>query len=686
MKTFKTIYLGGLMALCLLSTTSCNDYLDVTPPSDVSPEKYFTTADQLGAYTINLYCSYKNWNAEDDATGGQFPTHADYTSFIHDDMGTDNETAKSTNARFYEGSTFKVGATGGKWNFNNINNINFFINTAEPKLDKGEVAGDETAAKHYLGEGYFLRAQEYFFRLRKLGDFPIIKECLPDDRATLIEASKRQPRNKVARFILEDLDKAASLLTNNKLGRNRISKDVALLLKARVALYEATFEKYHAGSPRVPDASAGWPGANMDYNKNFTYDNASEVKFFLQQALDASKLVADAHPQLAQNSFEEIGETNKMGSNEYYDMFACDDPSAIDEVLMYRSYIRTLAGGHSLTQWMAQSDRGYTQEFANCFLMQNGLPVYATGSGYAGDDYVQDTKVGRDWRWKLFMKAPNEYIFSNTKDQVPNPPRVYSSSMKFRCSTGYMKSKAFSKNGLDNGTNKDETASIIFRASEAYLIYLEAAWEMYGDALDVAAWKYWKALRSRAGIDVDPQVTIDATDLDKEETTSHDFALYSAGSRITSKVLYNIRRERRCELISEGFRMDDLIRWRSLDQLAKHSYFLHGCKIFGPMQSLYKASNLKYDQADDSKNNVSSPDDTKGALNGDARYLSMFRTSKNGEFYNAGMTWRQAHYLYPIAVNHFLESSKDGATIETSTIYQNPGYSTVADTPAEKDK
>ena len=95
---------------------------------------------------------------------------------------------------------------------------------------------------------------------------------------------------------------------------------------------------------------------------------------------------------------------------------------------------------------------------------------------------------------------------------------------------------------------------------------------------------------------------------------------------------------------------------------------------------------MKYDQADDSKNNVSSPDDTKGALNGDARYLSMFRTSKNGEFYNAGMTWRQAHYLYPIAVNHFLESSKDGATIETSTIYQNPGYSTVADTPAEKDK
>ena len=685
MKTFKKIYTGGMMVLCLASMTSCNDYLDVTPPSDVSPEKYFTTADQLGAYTINLYCSYKNWNADDDACGGQFPSHADYTSFIHDDMGTDNESSKSTNSRFYEGSTFKVGATGGKWNFSNINNINFFINTVQPKLEAGEVSGDEDAAWHYLGEGYFLRAQEYFFRLRKLGDFPIIKECLPDDRATLIEASKRQPRNLVARFILDDLDNAAGYLTNDKLGRNRISKDVALLLKARVALYEATFEKYHAGSPRVPDASAGWPGAKMSYNADFQYDNANEVKFFLTQAMEAAKQVADAH-QLAENSFDEIGATNSMGNNEYYDMFATDDPSGIDEVLMYRSYIRTLSGGHSLTQWMAQSDKGYTQEFANCFLMQNGLPIYVQNSGYAGDDYVEDTKENRDWRWKLFMKAPNEYIFSNTKDKVPNPPRVYSSSMKFRCSTGYMKSKCFSKDGTDNGTNKDETASIIFRASEAYLIYLEAAWEMYGDGLDDTAWKYWKALRSRAGIEADPQVTIAATDLDKEEETSHDFALYSAGKRITSKVLYNIRRERRCELMSEGFRMDDLIRWRALDQLAKHSYFLHGCKVFGPMLSLYKSNTLKYDQADESKNNVSSPEDVEGGYNGDPRYLSMFRTSKNGEFYNAGMTWRQAHYLYPIAVNHFLESSEDGTSIETSVIYQNPGYSTVADTPAEKDK
>ena len=54
-----------------------------------------------------------------------------------------------------------------------------------------------------------------------------------------MEASKRQPRHKVARFIIEDLKKAEDMLLNNPPGgKNRISKNVAYLLHARVALYE----------------------------------------------------------------------------------------------------------------------------------------------------------------------------------------------------------------------------------------------------------------------------------------------------------------------------------------------------------------------------------------------------------------------------------------------------------------
>ena len=687
----KSIY-GKIAALAVMSAalglTSCDDYLDITPPSDVTPETYFTTAEQLGYYTINYYCNYSNWDA--NGQGGQFPSHADYTSFIHDDGGTDNEPGPGN--EFYAGTDYKVSAKDGHWNFERINGLNYFIRTIRPKYENGEIAGNPEAVKHYFGEGYVLRAMEYFFRLRKVGDYPIITDNLADDREVLIEASKRAPRNKVARFILSDLDSAINLLTDGAAvgGRARITRDVALLLKARVALYEATWEKYFAGTPFVPDAAAGWAGAQKDYNAGFVYDNASEVKFFLDQALDAAKKVADAHPTLTPNSKVQIGETDKIGANPYYDMFASTDVSGYDEVLMYRAYNREKAGGHSLNQYMRQGQaRGYTQEFANAFLMDNGLPIYAQGSGYAGDDFVIDTKTGRDWRWRLFMKAPQEWTYTDAAEQFGqgtdhSVPVVWSGSVKYCTSTGYKKGKCFAKETRYTSTSTDETASVVFRAAEAYLIYLEAAWEKYGDNLDADAWKYWRELRKRAGIDVDPQVTIAATDLDKEEEYTHDLALYSGGSRITSKVLYNIRRERRCELMSEGFRKDDLYRWRSLDQLTDGGYYVHGAKIFGPMLAKFPKNRLKYDQADESKNNVSSPSDTKGGFNGDPNYLSMMRVTSDNKFYEKGMTWHMAHYLSPIATNHFLESSADGVSIESSPIYQNPYWSTATDSPAIK--
>lgn len=685
MKFLKHIAMTFAAATAL---ASCNDYLDVTPPSSVSPEMYFTTAEQLGYYTVNYYCNYGNWDA--NGTGGQFPSHADYTSFIHDDGPTDNEGAISN--IYYEGDDYKVGQTGGQWNFDRINDLNWFIRTVEPKIENSEIQGSETAAKHYFGEAYVLRAMEYFFRLRKLGDFPIITSALPDDRETLIKASRRSPRNLVARFIISDLDTALTLLsTGNGIGgRARITRDVALLLKARVALYEATWEKYFAGTPYVPDASAGWPGAKKDYNADFSYDNAKEVAFFLEQALAASKEVADNHPVLTANNKQEIGTTQAVGANPYYDMFASLDVTGYDEVLMYRAADRVKSGAHSLNQYMrAGQPRGYTQEFANAFLMDNGLPIYAPNSGYAGDDYVADTKKNRDWRWKLFMKAPGEYPYADASDRMGlgtsfDVPDVRGGSFKYATSTGYKKGKCMTKDTKYTSTGTDETASVIFRAAEAYLIYMEAAWEKYGDKLDSDAWKYWKALRVRAGVDDDIDKTIAATDLDQEEYYTHDLGLWSAGKRITSKVLYNIRRERRCELMSEGFRLDDLYRWRSLDQLKGGKFFLHGAKIFGPMLSSFPKNRLKYDQPKPDQNNVSSPSDTEGGLNGSAEYLSLWRIASNSQYYASGMTWHMAHYLSPIAVDHFLASSADGVDIETSPIYQNPNWQTVNGTAAQQ--
>ena len=679
--------------------TACDDYLDITPPSQVSEVMYFNSEEQLGNYLITYYTgSDVNGSRGSNAFPHLGVGGSSYQTFLDDDQGTDNESGD--NNSFFDGdSKSKVGTSGGAWSFSYINNINYFFDQVLPKYADKKIAGSDVTIRHYIGEAYFLRANEYFAKLRSLGDFPIVTPTQPMAKDSLIMASKRRPRNQVARFIIEDLDKAYEFLSDGATtgGRNRITKDVALLLKARVALYEATFEKYFAGTPFVPDAAAGWPGAAMDYNADFTYDNAAEVSYFLDQALDAAGKVADAHPNLTVNNKQMIGaDYNNMPSNPYYNLFSTEDPKSMDEALMYRTYIKDVSGGHCLNQYI-KGGRGYTQEFANCFLMDNGLPIYDANSGYKGDDFVADTKEGRDWRWRLFMKAPNEYVYAgsdlrigegkkNKKDKEFKAPALTSGGVDFTTSTGYTKGKGFTTNMEWNKGGFDITSAIIFRSAEAYLIYMEAAWEKYGDGLDAKAWELWGKLRVRAGLPQDAHVTINATDLAKEEQTSHDFGLYSAGRRITSPVLYNIRRERRCEFISEGMRWDDLIRWRALDQLKTQRYFRHGCKVFGPMLEWFahSGSNLKkmlYDQADPNKNNMSSPTDIEGGFNGDPKYFSLDRVSSKNDWYQSGYSWRMAHYLSPIAENHFLESVMEGF-FDESPIYQNPYWTTTHDTPA----
>lgn len=713
MKTKYSKIAGYVAALALgTAMTGCNDYLDIEPPSQVPPESYFSTPDQLAAYTLNYYINF-NDQSTGYSSGNIFPHHgiggSSYGTFLDEDQGSDNESG--TDNRFFDGnSKHKVGNEGGSWSFGTINNMNYFIRTVMPKYEAGEIKGSDIEVRHYIGEAYLIRSIEYFKKLREVGDFPIVTETQPLDKEVLTEHSKRMPRNKVARFIIASMDTAINMLSDGSLtgGRNRITRDVALLYKARVALYEATWEKYFAGTPFVPDKNAGWPGAKKDYNADFTYDNTAEVNYFLDQALAASKEVADNHPTLTANSKQITGLTaTSFPANPYYDLFSSQDVSGYDEALMYRSYDLNIGGGHCMNQYIT-GGRGFTQEFANCFLMENGLPIYAAGSNYAGDDFIADTRKDRDWRWQLFTKEPNQYVYKdnsdqrvgcgkkNKRDKEYKAPSFGGTGGYFSTSTGYHKAKGWANYSDANRGGHDLTAAVIFRSAEAYLIYMEACWERKGDNLDADAWKYWSALRVRAGLPADAHVTINATDLDKEEETSHDFALYSAGKRITSKVLYNIRRERRCELMGEGFRMDDLFRWRALDQLKTKRYFKHGCKVFGPMIGYFtrtdrdatmtdytkmKFQYLKFDQEKD--NNISSPSDTEGALNGDARYFSLLRTDKSNDWYASGYTWRMAHYLSPIAEDHFVQTAPSG-NLEDSPIYQNPYWGMIHDTPAQQ--
>lgn len=645
-----------LVSLLVVFSSSCKKYLDRPPLSDIAPENYLKDESHLAAYSVARY------NFRTQATG------SDNSGPYTDDTHTDNQASRGYNNRFVPGQ-WRVGSTGGDWGFGNIYQLNYFLEVVVPRFEKNEISGSTVNIQHYIGEVYLLRAFEYFEKLKVLGDFPIVTTTLPDDATILVEASKRMPRTEVARFILSDLDKAIELLNSNPPGgKNRISKNAAYLLKSRVALFEGTWLKYHKGTALVPNGP-GWPGAEKDYNSGYQFQSGSidgEIDFFLTEAMASAKVVADA-VNLEENT-KLIRET-PTDNNPYFDMFSSETLNNVNEVILWRGYSSDLGLGHSSIHYMQYNggSNGFTRGYVDNFLMANGLPIYAPGSGYQGDDYVQDVKVDRDWRLKLFMKAPGEVkALTNVAEvQREGYPNVWTASDgKNNYATGYPVKKGLSYDFDQQNLNRGLTASVVFRAAEAYLNYIEASYEKNG-SLDGSAMNYWSKLRERAGVDTDFNKTIAATDMQKE--SQNDWGAYSKGTLINS-TLYNIRRERRSEFIADGMRWVDLIRWRSLDQLESNPYQIEGFKLWGPMEQWY-------DKPEGGSNLTASNVSSKSL----SEYLRVNQINTLNNLVFDGYKWTEAHYLSPIAIQHFLITSSDNATISTSPIYQNPGWPTQAD-------
>ena len=664
---------GGLPILCFgMTVTSCSDFLDRPPLDQVPPSSYYLTADQLGTFPINYYTSI-------------FPNNSGWWAGVATfDNGTDNQAARSGNASMFLQDQWKVPTSGGI-NMNNIRNVNKFINENEPKIAEGKVSGDADLIKQYMGEAYFVRAMLYYDKLQTYGDFPILLTELKveDD---LVTPNKRQPRNLVARQILSDMDKAIERLQVDFAKRVRINKYAALAMKSRMALFEATFEKYHRGTGRVP-GDANWPGKNKEWNKNFTINQDDEVNFFLDQAIDAAKKVCDAVPLRTQNSHvmnpSVVGLYN--GWNAYYDMFASPDLSKYPEVLLWRQFNSDINVAHLTSNKLrGGAATGWTRGLVESFLMKNGLPIYATGSGYHGDTTVDLAKTDRDERLQLFMFGESDVLgidkasidLANKKlapGATPlskilfNVAGLFATDEASRDVTGYRQRKFYNYNpDMQLGqTFSDVDGQIIIRVEEAMLNYIEASYLRTG-SLDATATGYWTALRARAGITAPISTTIAATDMSKEADVnrpSYDWAAFSAGHPVDA-TLYSIRRERRSEFAGEGLRNDDLIRWASLDQVK--NYQIEGINFWDQTYqnpSFVNDKGVSLIVADGGeKATMSAKELTK--------YIRPYQIQKTNNILYNGYTFYQAHYLSPFSYQEMQLCSPDG-TAENSNLYQN---------------
>ncbi len=668
MKLYKIHILALAMSVGLVS---CNDYLKQDPPSYLTPESFYTTESQVQAVANQFY--------QDVLPGHGGWNYGTYTN----DNNTDNQTSWSPDNKFGTG-LYKTSNTNGDWSWSNIRNINYQLNQILTKYKAGSISGSDVNIRQYIGEIYFMRAYCYFDLLKKFGDLPIITAPLADDEAILVAADKRQPCNEVARFIVSDLDSAVTYMKEDFESKHtRVSTDAALLFKSRVALFEGSWLTNFAGTAFVPQGS-GWPGATKDYNKNYAYPSGSidkEAQYFFQLAADASEKVAEKYKNQLVTNTGKIPQSLSDANNPYFNIWGTTDCSSTPEVLLWRQYSTSLSVNNDVEVAVEAGDigTGFTRSLIEGYLMKDGKPIYASDYQYS-DTSLTKVATNRDPRLTIFLKVPGQINcfknMSSSEDhyvQVEPVPNIKSKTQETGYVTGYTIRKGGTFDRLLCGNGKSYNACEIFRATEALLNYMESEYMLTKSLNSGRILEYWQIVRQKAGFTgsaIDPNVTINATDMSKE---TQDWGAYTAGQLLTDKVLYNIRRERRSELIAEGLRGMDLERWRSYDQLMANPCHVEGFHLWNtPMQGWY--TGLKGDGS--SSSNVSSPN-----LSEYYRPLEVVMANNN---FKDGLTWHMAHYLEPLPIRQFLLTASDHASVDQSPLYQNPYWPTTTDQPAEK--
>ena len=222
MKNIKLLI--GAFVLVLLSACEKN-FLDRKPLDQVGASDYFKSPKDLQTYVNQFY------------TSASFPIVANYGS----DFNSDNAVSTNFNARLAGTRTLDGADSIG---FSRVRNVNYFFDNYK-RVEENAAFDDY---KQYVGEAFFFRAVIYFDLLQGWGDIPWFTTVLGTESPELLK--QRDPRNVVADNIIADLDSAALYLQAEKTdGASRVNKWMALLIQSRVALYEGTWEKYHAGDP-----------------------------------------------------------------------------------------------------------------------------------------------------------------------------------------------------------------------------------------------------------------------------------------------------------------------------------------------------------------------------------------------------------------------------------------------------
>jgi len=418
---------------------------------------------------------------------------------ILDDFNSDNMEHISTPPAIRSSNYVLPTALGsGGWNWSQLRNINYFIQNVNEHTE------DINLKNKYLGYAKFFRALFYFDKVKSFGDVPWYSSPLSTTDDELLY-KERDSRVVVMDSVLNDINFAVQHLEPVK-SKNKITKWTALALKSRITLFEGTWRKYHE--------EANLPNADT----------------FLKECIDASKELIDANVYSLYN-------TGNL-ETDYAEMFQLSS-APTDEIILARSSTQLFLYYTPNFTSTSNGNYGATFSLISDYPMINGESYYH----HYNDEIYQmeyfDEFIDRDYRLKQSVVFPG-YIRIGTDTEVVND---FAQNR-----TGYQVTKRVGPPIEDQGS--DDRDVILIRYAEILLNYAEARAvlnEITQEDIDLTL----NAIRARAGIDSKLELPFNTDALQIERYT-----------RTKDPIVLEICRERRIELAFEGFRKDDLLRWK----------------------------------------------------------------------------------------------------------------------------
>ncbi|MBB2950380.1 RagB/SusD family nutrient uptake outer membrane protein [Sphingobacterium sp. JUb56] len=514
-----------MMFVCVVLTGSCSkDFLNRDPLTSVNSTNFFKTASDLQIYTNGLYSKlapqYNTMGGSGSVSGGNSNLGLDLNTDV---MIMQTSVTASLNRWSTASTAPDVNST---WDngYVGLRNDNYFLHYANLNAEKTD------AAKHYIGEGYFFRAWDYFNLLQNFGGVPIVNELLTEQDTDKLY-KPRSSRYEVAKQIISDIDSAIDRLHWKGEGQaamaGRLNKEAALNLKARVALYEGTWEYYH-NKKGTPFAMTGQDGVE-----------------FLKLIEPTVNILLNRH---GSRIFTMAGDKEMA----YNQLFSQKDASNIDGVFLYKVYDASkLAYSHNFFFKIKDFGHSITNHLVDIYLRKDGTPQ-PLGQNYTPS--LNDLGNNLDPRFKQTVwtpdRGPQNKLTGRGGDGDPFRYPFIAHQAPYTegfTSTGY---RNFKGAVFAQEATKGETDDILMRYEESLLALAEAK-AILGSITQSDLDKTINVMRARVGML--PMQMNAGVGTNYNEEYGFD--------KSESALVNEVRRERMVELALEGYRLNDLKRW-----------------------------------------------------------------------------------------------------------------------------